>query len=339
MPRLACIVVVFLVALGGAALLVVARGGAAAVDAGRRLYAHRQVLRSFGQAPPAPPPALVWLGDSTIMEAANVSSYPSIVASRYLGPRGTRGPAFAAMGFDFYAYNSLVDDALDLGPHAIVMIANFRVSIAAGGVRGFNDLTGEMPLSRLPEMLALPYNFRGMTAPRLLLAQTLTTRAGEAGFSFAEGVRSGFQERAEWERLGPVAPRALTEWEKFVAGRDTVLGDYRHTIGPGAPLMRFAAAAVARAVARGARVLVVITPVPIERLRGKGWYDAAEYARRAAVVRRTVEGAGGRVLDLHDALPEPLFRDAGGHFTAEGSGRMAELVWPAIADLLGVPAH
>ncbi|MGH7895762.1 MAG: hypothetical protein ACREQL_13905, partial [Candidatus Binatia bacterium] len=71
-------------------------------------------------------------------------------------------------------------------------------------------------------------------------------------------------------------------------------------------------------------------------LTAVGWYDAEEYARRVAVLRAVVEPRGGRVLDLHDALPDQLLRDAGGHFTTAGSARMAELVWPTVADLVGV---
>ncbi|HXJ37547.1 MAG TPA: hypothetical protein VMS22_26260 [Candidatus Eisenbacteria bacterium] len=336
MPRVVAILLTFFGVLGVAAAVLVRVAGAPSRVAGEALYVHRVVLDQIELAARGPRPDVAWLGDSSIMDAPKIVGYPALVDRDDLEPRGLHGVALAAMGFDFYAYDSLIDATLDLGPRVIVMIANFRVSIPEGGVRGFNDLVAEQPLSRLPDVLALPYSFRGMTAPRLVLARALRTTPGEDAFLIAEGSRRLFQEQRFWRVLGPDAPRELTQWEVFVAGRSGVLGAYRRPIRPRQPLMRFARDAVARAVARGARVLVVVTPVPVDRLRGMGWYDEREYAERAAVVREVVESEGGHVLDLHDALPESLLRDAGGHFTPQGNARMAELVWPPIARLLEV---
>jgi hypothetical protein len=338
MSRIVHILVAFLTPLAVVATTLVVVKGTPSARIGLALYGHREVLRQAARAESGPSAAVAWLGDSTVMETATIPSYPTMIDEEKLRPLGLRSIHFAETGFDFYAYHSLVDDALDLGPRVVVLIANLRVCIPEGGARGFNDLTGELPLGRLPRMLTLPYSFRGMTAPRLVLVRLLRPAWGEEGFLIAEGARSLFQEQPFWSRLGPTEPRVLTKWEIFRKGRDRVLGDYRYPVRPGHPLIRFAAATVADAVARGARVLVVITPAPVDRLKALGWYDADDFARRAAVIRAAVEGAGGTLLDLHDALPTELFRDPGGHFTKEGAARMDELVWPALAHELGVPA-
>src|SRR5262250_1818027 len=145
MDRVPRLVAAFLVPTAAAAVVVVGVRSAPSVAVGRALYGHRGVLAQIAQAATGPPPAVVWLGDSSVMETATIPSYPTRIDAERLRPLGLDGVVFAAMGFDFYAYHSLIDDALDLGPRVVVLVANFRVSIPEGGVRGFNDLTAELP--------------------------------------------------------------------------------------------------------------------------------------------------------------------------------------------------
>lgn len=85
----------------------------------------------------------------------------------------------------------------------------------------------------------------------------------------------------------------------------------------------------------GARVLVVVPPVPTAALARIGLYDPVRYRRRIAVIRHAVEAAGGTLLDLHDALPPDAFSDAADHYDPGGAARMAALAWPPIEDALG----
>jgi hypothetical protein len=112
---------------------------------------------------------------------------------------------------------------------------------------------------------------------------------------------------------------------------------YDVSIGPRHPLVRFAGAAVRMGVRRGARVLVIVTPVPYTRLAGYDDANRARFTDRVAVIREAVERNGGTVLDLHEALPGDELRDMGGHFNAKGARHMEALVWPVLASMLWPP--
>lgn len=327
MRRLILIAVTYLIgvaALGTAALHV---WGDAAEESGRALYPHRQLLGHLERSSTAPPPTVAWLGDSTIYGP----SYPDIIGRTRLGPtKPTLKVAF--MGLDFWALYQLLGPVMERRPRVVVLVANMRVMRLPSGTRGFGDLAASLPLDELPRTLALPYSFRGMTAPRLLLARSLSTPWGEQTFYVAEGLRRDFQGAAFWEALGP-KERPRTQEELFFEGliaSGKMADAYDAPLGQNTPLVRFCRAAVRFARARGAQVLVVVSPMPTQNLARVGRYDPARIAGRIAMLRREVESAGGRLLDLHDALPMELFRDGSGHFTPTGHERMATLVWPQI---------
>jgi lysophospholipase L1-like esterase len=83
-------------------------------------------------------------------------------------------------------------------------------------------------------------------------------------------------------------------------------------------------------------VLVVATPIPFELLEPLGLYDSARFDQRIAVLSEVVERAGGRLIDLHDLLGKHEFRDDAGHFSAQGTRRIADAVLPEIKKELAV---
>jgi hypothetical protein len=331
MRRVALTLAVAVATLAGAAFALATRVGPAAIAVGRDLYQHRKILPRLTGARTTPGSEVVWLGDSTIVGRPGTFTYPFLIQRRELERRGMHSTILAAPGFDFYAYTSLMGPVLEVHPDVVIMVANLRLfPLGAGG--GFNDLTALLPAGALPEMLALPFSFRGMTAPRLLLARLLRHQWAEDALLFVEGVRYQFQDAAFWEHAGPAAlPVSKALGDKAAAA---LLRSYDAPIGPRHPLVRFAGAAVRMAVRGGAPVLVVVTPVPHEVLATKGLYDGPAYASRVGVLRDVVQANGGVFLDLHQAVPAGELYDIGAHFTNAGAAHMATLVWPALQPLL-----
>ncbi len=338
MRRVALIALTYLV--GGAALgaLVVLQWGDGAEAAGRALYPHRSVLARLALAKDDPPPAVVWLGDSTMLGDA----YPDVLARTKL-PAADQSLKVASWGLDCWAFYQLLGPVMARRPRVVVLVANMRLLRMPSGTRGFNDLAALIPLDELPRTLALPFSFRGMTMPRLLLARAMAAPVGERVFFAAEGLRRQFQTAPFWSTLGPEErPRQSGDEAtlRFFSGVGRIMDAYDAPIGRNSPLVRFCRAGVRFARARGAQVLVVVTPMPVRALTDAGRYDPARIDRRIAMLRREVESAGGQLLDLHDAVPTAqLTPDLTGHFTPEGHRHMAALVWPQVGlSLMAAPS-
>lgn len=325
MRRIAVIALTFVCGLVAATTLLARGWGDAAVRSGRSLYPYRVLFDQIAATPPRP--AVVWLGDSTLMGA----SYANVVDDTRFG-RSTPTLKAASAGFDFWAMYQLLGAVMELHPRVVVLIANLRVLRVGTTTRTFNDLAQAFPLDELPRTLRQPYSFRGMTAPRLLLTQLLDTPWGEQAFYVTEGLRRNVQTAAAWQVLGPEERERTPgqNMEALVHHAELVHEAYDQPLGPNAPLVRFCGAAVRFAHERGAQVLVVVSPIPTEHLTTVGRYSPDRVAARIAVLRGEVDAAGGRLIDLHAALPQELFKDNDGHFTPEGHQRMAELVWPYV---------
>jgi hypothetical protein len=329
MFRIAVIGLTFVFGLAAAVVAGVRYGSASAVASGRELHPHRKLLAAIAKAEGSEkPPAVVWLGDSTLMG----QSYPLLVGRTRFGP-SKPSLVLAAPGLDCWAHYQLLGRVMSLHPRVVVMIANMRVLRAESSSRTFNDFAQAIAADELPRTLALPYSFRGITAPRLLLARLLDTGWGEETFLMAEGIRHDFQTAEAWRSLGPeVPPRGKRERAlRFIRGNRQVAAAYDAPIGPRTPLVRFCRAAVRVARDRGAEVLVVVSPMPTAFLVRQGRYDAARVAARVAMLRGEFEAEGATVLDLHDALSTGDFRDNAGHFSVAGHARMAGLVGPEVA--------
>lgn len=328
--------------LGVATWALVTFGSSTAVQTGRWLYPHRGAQAMLAGAARGPQPALVWLGDSTLANGKGIVSYPALLQRTDLDPRRLSSCVVGSEGLDTYAFHSLVWETLALHPRVVVLIANLRVfSIGGATTRTFDDLTAFVPTHALPELLAQPFYFRGMTAPGLLLMRTLRYDWALDAFFWIQGTRDEIQHVSAWEVLGPEEPpTAANPLRAWVAGWQGTAQAYDCPITPRLPLVRFMAASVAQIEAAGVRALVIVSPIAYEQLAKAGHYDPAVFAGRIDVLRQAVERERGTFLDLHRALEEPLFRDRSGHFTADGMARMRQLVWPTLFALLdGPPLH
>jgi len=334
MRRVALIVGTFLVLAGAAGVVTYRDGGKAARGMGLAMYQHRHTAIAPLRALRATPP-VVWVGDSTIMAVGEYPSYVPMVQAQLRAP--ARVPSFSleGAGMDFYAYWSLAGRIAALRPTLVVLIANLRNFAAEGGVPGFNDLTAEIGLADLPRTLALPYYMRGMTAPRLLLARALRTELGEDLFLTFEGARRNVQDARAWDVLGPAArPEVPGElFTRFMAMTDRIQAEFDRPFGRDSPVVRYVGATVSRLAREGITVLVVVTPFPWELAVPKH-YDEGRFRARIGMLRSVVEERGGRLVDLHRALPKQFFRDTDCHFTAAGAAEMAKLVTPEVRRLL-----
>ena len=103
------------------------------------------------------------------------------------------------------------------------------------------------------------------------------------------------------------------------------------------------AATVRLARASGAKVLVVVSPVPVEVLVAAGVWDRAGYADVIDRITTTVTRAGGVVADLHDAVDVPGFLHGNGfnritaHMNERGAHLVTEHLRPVVASMLNLP--
>ncbi len=332
MRRVVTIVAVFLAILGVSWWQLALWLGDDAVAVGRTLYPYRRLVAPLTE-PDRARADIVWLGDSTIMSTDDAAPpYPVLLDRRATRPAGYSSTVVAAPGLDFYAYYALMGPALATRPRLVVMVANLRLFNPAG-FRSFNDLVGFVPVAELPRLMTLPYAARGMTAPSLVLAQLAGTERGFTALLLAEGLRRRAADAEWWATLGPERPEG-PGWstdDRRTRGLAAKVREYARPIGPHHPLVRFAGAAVAMATRHGTRVLVVVSPMPLDVLREQQVFDDRRIASGIAALREAVTATGGTLVDFHGALPKDAFADVEGHMTSDGMERMSALLLAPIA--------
>ncbi|HXJ33940.1 MAG TPA: hypothetical protein VMS22_07840 [Candidatus Eisenbacteria bacterium] len=339
MGRVARILAVWAAALVVAATLALARLGPRVDHQGREAYSHRAFVAA-GFDPWSPAEAalretVVWLGDSTVV-ALPIPSYPQEMAPA-LERRGIRSRVVAGLGLDFYPFYLLTPAVLGrLRPDVLVLVAHLRYFSAPAPVasndplpnRDFGDLASYLPAADIPATILLPMAERGLTVPRLLLAQAFDVPAMEQVAYWWAGGRALVRDASVWDRLGPLRSRrsaAGAELRRF-----RILYASNVAVTPSQPTVRMMAATVRLATRRGTSVIVVGTPLAWQQMAATIGYDPAVYAERFGVLREAVEGAGGTFLDLHEALRSRELRDPIGHFNARGAAHMARLVQPVV---------
>jgi len=329
--RVTIIVVVFVAILGAVGYAVVRPTWEIGVLLGISVYPYRQLLEKT--EPARAPLDLVWLGDSTLTSNPHTPpSYADTMVARVLAPRGVRAAVLACPGLDFFGYYGLLEPVLATHARVVVLTANFR-NFAPAGTWTYTDLLGLVPIDELPEVLRLPYDRRGVSALQLVLARAMRWKAVAGAALWAQGVRHALDEAPFRDALGSRS-LPLLEYKAMSRALAATLGAYVRPVGADDPVVRMIGATVARATRHGARVVVVITPMPVEALRSNGLYDAAADAERVAAVRRATEAAGGTLLDFHLALPADQFSDLGSHFKEKGEETMLQLTGPAVIGAL-----
>ncbi len=308
----------------------VAEWGKDATAEGRAVYRHRAVLEETVTAQPTRRPLVAWLGDSTIIGESYPRRMDDWLRDRYRG----ESRVVAYPGLTTFNYYELMGPVLALRPAVVVLIANLRAMPAPrtdlpvpADLGAFDDLASMIPEEELPRALALPWQVRGVSLPRLVLLRLLRYDALEQSMYLFEGLRSLAQQQHPWEGVAP--PPSLPSSVALAAYLDAIHGlekRYDQEIRPDAPFARMLAGAIEMARSRGVRVLVVASPIPWEALRDTVGYDHARYARRFDVLRGVVEARGATFVDYHEALKASGFRDDGGHLTVAGATALSQIL-------------
>ncbi len=318
------------------------RDGREILRVGRNLHGVRLQFERAVERLRMPPPANVWLGDSTLLPTRHAPGYTDLLADQ----DGVRQEVLAFLGFNFFHYYCMLPSVLETEPRAVVALANLRMFNPESDLNlgSFVDLCGSLPLGELPRALGLPFPRQGVGVAKLLSYQLLRSPvAAQALFAFdglhrrlAERDRTGLFVRDE-NPTTQLARRTLDRLER--QGEAAFLATYDVKLDAEHPTVQMMAAAVALARERGVTMVVLAAPIPVAALRARGWYRSENFA----VLRRVVEADGGKFVDLHAALAADEFRDSSGHYTRAGAEALARRVKSGVLPLLvpgesGAPA-
>jgi hypothetical protein len=331
--RIAVIVTAWLGVVAVAAVAYWLVAGDAALLRGRQRYAYRESLKAQVEQIAATRPSVLWMGDSTILGLTTIS-YPQMVQG---GLPGVSSTVIGFPGCDYFTYYPLVGDLLSrYRPAVLVIVAHLRFfrppstdPKALATTR--NDLASMIPNGELGRAVWLPFETRGLTLPRLALARLLRWDAVETAVYVTDGARAQYGE-ADIPWLGPPkSTNSMTALRLLGVG----LGGSNVAVTRHHPTVRMMEATVRLAHEAGVRVIVIGSPIPFEAMRESAiGYDPAVYAERFAVLGDAVRDAGGVFVDLHEALPQGMFRDEVGHFTADGAKVLAERLRPVVVSEL-----
>jgi hypothetical protein len=299
MSRVVLIVVVFLAILGVSWWqLSMWFGDDASRSAGRSIRIGASSRRS--PSPIEPVRTSVWLGDSTIMTTDDAAPpYPVLLDRRAIRPAGYSSQVVAAPGLDFYAYYALMGPALATRPRLVVMVANLRLFNPAG-FRSFNDLVGFVPWPSCHGCCAsLRRTRHDRTQPRAGAARRNGARihrtAARRGTPPAVG-RHGMVGDARAGATGGPGWSVAERRERGSCGQGArVRAPDRSAPSPGS-LRRSRRRHGERS---GVRVLVVVSPMPLDVLREHQVFDERRIARGIDALRDAVTASGGTLVDLH----------------------------------------
>ncbi len=296
-----------------------------AMKEGEYLHRNRRLVERFAVRHSKKRPMVAWIGDSTLMPGPkSLAPYSSVVARRLGKDQFVETALVAQAGIGPFAEYFVVGKFLETEPDLFVIVANLRILALREYKRGFLDMVSFLPRTEMLRATLLPWHHRQVTLPRLFLARALTLPFVEDAFYVYEGLRLMFRDELYSDTL------KVSFFERAQAREHM----FRHYVDPiEGPVIRMLGAAVDLAVRNGRRVVVVVSPIPTEKLRERGMYSSL-LLEQLATIRRTVESAGGRLVDLHDALPADEFRDLAGHFTDKGTDHMAELLDPVLREEL-----
>lgn len=315
--------------LGVVISLALGPGRATLVEAGRKaLTPHDRVVLEASR--PRRSAALAFLlGDSTFRPP---HSYPALLRRR-LAPQAEVRPLWAP-GMGPAEHYLLLGRALALRPQAVVLVANLRL-LWGDGPLWYPDLLTLLPPGELPHALRLPFHAREVGAARLILASLLGTLPTDMPLYLFTGGHVWARRVPLLRWTEPLRSARAHDPERLRELRTERVGRYGERLYPGHPALAMIGASVEQARRRGARVLVLVSPAPVQRLIEAGVYREAALDDRVARVCEVTVKNGGECLDLHDALAAEDFSDDLGHFSASGVERVAARLEPWLRSALG----
>lgn len=303
------------------------------VEVGERELEHRPANLVQPQRPEPDVPLALFLGDSTFLPG---HAYTRLLSHR-LGEAGNLLPVWWE-GFEPFHHYLVAGRALELEPEAVVIVAQTRVFWRHEPL-WYADLLTLLPPRELPRAMLLPFHERSVSVPRVVLASLLGSLRShsESAIHAFVGARK-LAERIPLLRFfvpwkaRDADPRRLTQL------RQERFQKYGMPIYEGHPAVQALAATVEQAVRSGARTLVLVSPIPVDRLKAAGLYDEQIFADRVQVIQNAVEEQGGELLDLHAIQSPEDFTDEFGHMSESGNRKMALVIDPWLREALGITA-
>ena len=275
-------------------------------------------------------PKVMWLGDSTLLDSIKIPSYADLLADEIRAEGGTIPPhgTVAMVGLDFFHYYCMLGRILEEKPDFVVLVAHLRMFV--DGAPEFMDLCSFIPPGELPRAVMLPFRERDVGPLDLLGYQLLRLPGAESAFLAYEGTQRLIQDK---DPTGLVA-RSPTYFETLAKGGRRPALEYLRSYGldlaADHPVVEMMGATVGMARRSGAEVLVVVSPIPYEKLEAQGWYEP----QTIDVLRQVVEENGGHFFDGHRVLKKEHYRDESGHYTHEGSALLAAALAPKMREVL-----
>ncbi|MFP6598992.1 MAG: hypothetical protein VB852_00965 [Deltaproteobacteria bacterium] len=349
MKRVIAILLTFIVLSGGALYAMLDQFDPKLRNEGRQLSPPRMAVDiRLERMAKQTPPALMWLGDSTIDWWGGPSYATKINAELESELKTKIAWHDGANFFHHYVLVSAYADAAlarpaktgeRRAPKLIVFIANPRMMIdKLDPDSRLDNIAIYMPSSTIPRSLPLPFYDHGLTIPQILLSRVSRLPTLRERLEFSKAARDKFQNAAFWERVGRgPANSLLGPSTRLIRQAAKFRSQWTRRLGPGNSTMQMIGPTIRAAQDWGAQTLVIGTPVPLHSLRKYEWFDGDDYLRRLETLQATVEQAGGRYLNLHNALSKEHFRDRLDHYNEPGAERMVELVRPVVYEMLGHP--
>jgi hypothetical protein len=327
--RIATIVATTSVGLGLACGIAWVCLGRAAIQAAAPGYELQTMFRKSAVRRHPERPLVAWLGDSTLVRWQDVSSYPDILEARS-ERTGRPFESFtqSAFGLDQFIHYMILERALDLDPAVVFVIANLRVLRPSGVGRHIVQLAPEIPLAEFPGAVFLPWYARSINWARLLLARSLAFDDVADAVLFLEGLRMKF-------RAQVYSRHAKLAWSDGMRGLARNVSYYDTPISERSPSVVMLSATLERVARRHIPAAVIVAPIPVEFLKDKKLLSP-ELPARIETLRRAAQSAGAELVDLHDVLEKHEFRDNAGHYSQEGSDRIADSLEPVVERMLGL---
>lgn len=309
-----------LLAVAGACFFDTAReaGSAALLD---RLEMQRQLYNTTAHSGEF----VAWIGDSTLISTKEIPAYPDLIDV---------APSWVVrvQGMDPYGYYIASGKLLERNPRLLILIANLRL-LGSAHPRDFLTAADAIPTAELPHAMLLPWYGRGITLPRLLLSRTLAFNSVREFVRLTDGLRRTYQEADFWKALDLQAPGDGKDLARFFLGARQMIESYDQPLSARTPGIQMMRATVRRAIAAGVPTLVIVPPIPFERLTTERGFELGRCQARIDNIRAVVEAAGASFLDLHLFLADAYFQDWAGHPNKPGHEFLAQRVAPEILRL------